>query len=162
MSKKKKQEESNDDHIKVVAVNKSARRDYEIMDTVEAGLVLLGSEVKSIRGGGVNLKESYVRPKGAELILVGCHVSPYAHSRVDAHEVLRDKKLLLHKKEIERLSAQVQQKGLTLIPLRMYFRSGRCKLELGLGRGRKLHDKRDATKKKEAERDMAQAISRRR
>lgn len=158
---KKKQSQSVaqvENGFKVVQVNKKARHDYEIVEVFEAGIVLAGSEVKSIRGGEVNLKESYVKFKGDELFLVGCHISPYSHSRVDAHDPIRDKKLLMHRREIDKLIGKIQQKGLTIVPLRLYFKQGRCKVEIGLGRGKKLHDKRQDMKTREAVRDMARAM----
>ena len=147
---------------KVVAVNKKARHDYEILDTFEAGIVLLGSEIKSIRGGNVNLKESYVRVLNNELVLIGCHVTPYSYSRLETQEPLRERKLLMHRREIERLSSQLQLKGLTLIPLRLYLKGGRCKIEIGLGKGKKLYDKREDLKKKEANREIERALHSRR
>ncbi len=146
--------------VKVAAVNKKARRDYEIVATWEAGLSLLGSEVKAIREGAINLKESYVKEFNGELFLVGCHISPYSHSALDGHEAVRDRKLLLHKREIEIISGSTQKKGLTIVPLRLYFKNGRCKLEIGTGRGRKHHDKRQVEKTKEAERAMQRALKR--
>ena len=145
-----------------LAQNKNARRNYEILDSFEAGISLLGSEIKSIRAGGANLRESYVRLKNSEIFLVGCHISPYQHSPVDAHEPERDRKLLLHRREIDRLEGQVQQKGLTLVPIKLYLKGGRCKIEVGLGKGKKLHDKREDVKQKEAMRDIERAMSRRR
>ncbi len=145
--------------VLVVSVNKRARADYEITERLEAGLVLLGSEVKSIRAGGVNLKDSYIRPKAGELFLVGSHVSPYAMSRVDSHEAVRDRKLLVQRKELDRLAVSVQQKGLTLVPLRLYFRNGRCKLEFGVGKGKKHYDKREDVKAREAKRDIERVFS---
>ncbi|MCB0343692.1 MAG: SsrA-binding protein SmpB [Bdellovibrionales bacterium] len=144
----------------VISSNKKARRDYEIIDTYEAGIVLQGSEVKSIRDGGINLKDSYVRIKGGEIFLVGSHISPYSHAPADAHETVRDRKLLMQKREIERLTGQVQQKGLSLIALQIYFRNGRCKLEIGLGKGKKLYDKRQDVKDREARRTMERALKR--
>lgn len=146
----------------LIASNKKARRDYEILQTLEAGIALVGSEVKSLREGGVNLKDSYVRIIRGECFLVGCHISPYSHSRVDAHETTRDRKLLLHRREIERLVGSVQQKGLSLIPLKLYFKQGRAKLEIGLGKGKKLHDKRQDLKSREAQREIQRALRGRR
>lgn len=144
--------------ILVAAVNKKARVEYEILDRIEAGVALIGSEVKSIREGGMNLKESYVRVKGAEIFLIGAHISPYRHSRADAHEPTRERKLLLHRREIDRLAGQVQQKGLTLVPLRVFFKNGRAKLEVGLGRGKKLYDKREDIKAREAQREIERGM----
>ena len=158
MAGNRKTDSSTDGGVLVVAANRKARADYEILDKAEAGIVLVGSEVKSIRNGGINLKDTYIRVKGGELFLVGSHISPYSHSRVDAHETVRDRKLLMHKKEIIRLGVQVQQKGLSLVPLRVYFRKGRCKVEIGVGRGKKLHDKRQDLKAREAMRDIERSL----
>ncbi|MCB0322231.1 MAG: SsrA-binding protein SmpB [Bdellovibrionales bacterium] len=158
-AKKSAQKGEGESGARVVDVNKKARHDYEIISTAEAGIVLTGSEVKSIRQNGVSLRDSYVRMKGTECYLVGAHVAPYAFAGLNAHEPYRERKLLLHRREIERLGAQVQTKGLTLIPLRIYFNpKGRCKLEIGVGRGKKLHDKRQDQKAKEARRDMERAL----
>lgn len=141
-----------------VARNRQARFAYDILETVEAGIELTGSEIKSIRAGRVNLKEAFVRFGGGEAFLVGCHISPYPQAGYAQHEPLRERKLLLHKREIERLGGQVQLKGLTVIPTRMYFRGNWLKVELGLARGKKLHDKRETlrrrTLEREAERDI--------
>lgn len=158
MSKKKGPQSV--DGVLVVASNKTAHRDFEILEKFEAGLVLSGSEVKSIRAGEVNLKEAYVREKNGELFLVGCHITPYAFSRQDEIDPVRQRKLLMHKDEIELLSTKSQHKGLTMVPIKLYFKGGRCKLELGLGRGKKLHDKRQDIKAKEANRDMERALRR--
>lgn len=146
--------------VLIVAQNRGARRDYEIVEILEAGLVLRGSEVKSIRAGGGRIDEAYVRIRDGEAVLLGAHIAPYSHSPGDAHEPARDRVLLLHKREIERLAAKLQQKGLSIVPLRLYFKSGRCKVEIGLGRGKKLHDKREDVKKREADRAMARALKR--
>ncbi len=157
---KKGKRKAEEEGVLQVSTNRNARRLYEITSSLEAGIVLLGSEVKSIRAGGLNFKDSYVREKRGELFLVDCHIAPYSHSRVDSHKPERERKLLLHKQEIERLLAQIGKKGLTIVPLRMYFKSGRCKLEIGVGRGKKLHDKREDLKKAEAIRDIERAIRR--
>ena len=152
---KKKKKNSQQEGRLVIDVNKKARRDYEILDRFEAGIALLGSEVKSIRTGGVSLRDSYIRFKSGECFLVGCHISPYKFSRNDAHDPYRDRKLLLHGREISRLASQVQAKGLTAVPLSIYFNlKGRCKLELGLGKGKKLYDKREDIKEREAKRAL--------
>ena len=159
MAKKTRSTKAGEDGSRVVDFNKKARHDYEILDTLEVGLVLSGSEVKSVREGGISLRESYVRVKGAECFLVDCHIAPYKFSRKDDQEPYRERKLLLHKREIERLGIQIQQKGLTIVPLKVYFNArGRCKLELGVGRGKKLHDKRQDMKSKEAKRAMDRAL----
>jgi SsrA-binding protein len=158
MAKGSNAEKSSADGILIVAQNKKARHDYEILQTAECGIVLSGAEVKSVRAGSMNLKESYVRLKDGELYLVACNISPYSHSRLEDQKAVRDRKLLMHRREIDRLAVQVTQKGLSLIPIKAYFKRGRCKLEIGVGRGKKLHDKRQDLKRKEAERDIARAI----
>jgi SsrA-binding protein len=144
--------------MKVVTTNRRARHDHEILETFEAGIVLVGSEVKSLRDGQVNLKDSYVTVRGGELWLVGCHIAPYAFSRLGGHEPERDRKLLLHRREIDRVSAKLAEKGLTLIPLRIYFKDGKAKAELGLGRGKRAYDKRQSLKAKEQKREMDRAL----
>jgi SsrA-binding protein len=159
MAKKKKNISKDENGRKTIEVNKKARRDYEIVDTFEAGIQLLGSEVKSIRDGGISLRDSYIRFKNGECLLVDCHISPYKYSRRDDIDPYRPRKLLLHKREIERLSSNVQLKGLTAVPLKLYFNEqGRCKLELALGRGKKLYDKRQDVKRKDAQREMQRAL----
>ena len=158
MGKKKTKKVASEEGILIVENNKKARRDYEIIDTSEVGIVLKGSEVKSIREGAVNLKESYVRIIKGELYLVGCHISPYSHAPSDAHKPNRDKKLLAHRKEIDRLDGKVLQKGLTLVPLKLYFKKGRCKLEIGVVRGKKLYDKREDLKEKAVKREMQRVL----
>lgn len=147
--------------MKVVATNRKARHDYEIVEAIESGVVLKGSEVKSLRAGMVNLKDSYVQFRSGEAWLVGCHISPYSFSRGGGHDPDRDRKLLLHRREIDRISARVNERGLSLIPLRIYFKDGIAKLELGLGRGRAHYDKRRAIREKEQRREMDRAVRRR-
>ena len=142
---------------RVVATNRRARHEYEILETLEAGLVLRGTEVKSLRAGGVNFKDSYVTVRNGEPWLLGCHISPYSHGTDANHEPERDRKLLLHRKELGRLTGKIAERGLTLIPLRMYFKRGRVKVELGLGRGKKLHDKRATIRERDTQREMDQA-----
>jgi SsrA-binding protein len=137
-----------------IATNRRARHEYEILETVEAGLVLRGTEVKSLRDGLVNFKDSYASVRNGEGWLLGCHISPYSHGTDANHDPERDRKLLLHKKEIARLSGKISEKGLTLVPLRLYFKGGRAKVELGLARGKKLHDKRATLREREARREM--------
>ena len=142
-----------------IAVNRQARFNYFISDTFEAGIVLFGSEVKSIREGKVNLKDAYVRFSGREIYVVGLHISPYSHSaNVAADDPTRTRKLLLHKHEIARLIANIAQKGLTCVPLSLYFKKGVVKIEIGIAKGKKQHDKRDSIKKKENERELRQAL----
>jgi SsrA-binding protein len=140
--------------LKMVAENRKARHDYEIMDRMEAGLVLVGTEVKSARQGRVNLKDSYVSTRGGELYLVQCHISPYTHSYYDNHDPLRERKLLMHRQEIRRLIGKITERGLTLIPLKIYFRKGRLKVELGLAKGKRAHDRRAAVRERDLKRDV--------
>jgi len=143
---------------KIVCVNKKARHNYFINEIYEAGLVLLGSEVKSLRDGKANLKDSYARIQKGEAFLVNAHVSPYPGANQFNHEPTRPRKLLLHQREIERLTGKTKEKGLTLIPLRLYFKNGRAKVELGLARGKKLYDKRETLKRKMAEREVERSL----
>jgi SsrA-binding protein len=149
-----------DKQEKVVATNRKAFHDYEITDKFEAGIVLKGTEVKSLREGRVNLKDSYaaVNSRG-EAMLHNCHISPYSHGNIMNHDPLRPRKLLLHRKEINKLMGQTQQKGLTLVPLRIYFTPrGHAKVELALARGKKHHDRRESIKEREAGREMERAM----
>ncbi len=143
---------------RVVVTNRKATHLYEILETYEAGLVLRGTEVKSLREGQANFKDSYALVEGGEAWLVGCHINPYHHGSDANHDPVRRRKLLLHRGEISRLLGKVQERGLTLVPLRLYFKNGRAKLELGLGRGRKLRDKRHAIREREMRREMDRAV----
>ena len=143
-----------------ITVNRRARHDYHIDETIEAGLVLSGSEVKSLRAGKAQLKDSHARIKNGEMWLVNAHISEYLPSAQFGHEPTRSRKLLLHKREIERLTGKIKERGLTLIPLRMYFKHGRAKVELGLARGKKLYDKRESIKERETRREMERAARR--
>jgi SsrA-binding protein len=148
---------------KLIAANRRARHDYAILDTVEAGLVLHGSEVKSLRLGHVQLADAYARISSGEAWLEGVHIAPYANAvGFGAHEPERPRKLLLRSDEIERLGARVNQDRLTLVPLSLYFKAGRAKVELGLARGRNKGDKRQAMAEKDAARDIARALGRQR
>lgn len=138
----------------VVARNRRARFQYEILDTVEAGLALLGPEVKSLRTGKANLTEGYAVIRGGEAFLVGVHISPYEQAGRASPDPRRERKLLLHRSEIGRLAGQVAQRGLTLIPLELYFRNGRAKVELAVARGKRSHDKRETIRRREQEREM--------
>ena len=140
-----------------VATNRRARHEYEILETIEAGLVLRGTEVKSLRAGHVNFKDSYATVRNNEAWLLGCHISPYSHGTDANHDPERDRKLLLHRRQIARLSGKVAERGLTLIPLRLYFKRGRAKVEVGLARGKKLHDKRSAIREREVRRELDKA-----
>lgn len=144
-----------------VARNKRARHDYELIETWEAGIVLVGSEVKSLRDGKANLQDAYGIVRDGELYLLNCHIAPYSKSGYVRHEPTRTRKLLLHKAEIRRLIGAVERKGLTLVPLELYFKRGLAKVSIALGRGKKLHDKRDDEKKRDAVREMARAVTRR-
>ena len=142
---------------RTVATNRRARHQYEILETIEAGLVLRGTEVKSLRAGQVNFKDSYATMRNAEAWLLGCHISPYSHGTDQNHDPERDRKLLLRRREIARLGGKIAERGLTLVPLRLYFKGGRAKIELGLARGKKLHDKRSAIREREVRREMDRA-----
>lgn len=146
---------------RVLATNRKAFFQYEVLERAEAGIVLVGTEVKSIRDGGLEFKDAYVDARGGELLLVGCRIAPYSHGNLMNHAPDRARKLLLHKREIEKLAGRVRERGLTLLPLRAYLKNGRVKLEIGLGRGKRAHDKREAIKKKDQEREARQAMSRR-
>ena len=134
---------------RIICQNKKALHEYEILETIEAGMVLVGSEVKSLRDGRANLKDSYARVKKGEVFLYGLHISPYTHASYNNHEPERVRKLLLHNYEIKRLTGKTQERGFSLIPLKIYFNQGRIKAELALARGKKLYDKRESLKKKE-------------
>ena len=142
---------------RTIATNRRARHEFLILETVEAGLVLRGTEVKSLREGEVTFKDSYATIRNGEGWLLGCHINPYSHGTDANHDPERDRKLLLHRKEIGRLSGKIAERGWTLIPLRLYFKGGRAKIELGLGRGKKLHDKRAALRDRDVRREMDQA-----
>ena len=143
---------------KLVASNRRARHDFSILETHEAGLVLQGTEVKALRDSRADLKESYARIEGNEAWLLGLHISPYAQGNRANHDPLRPRKLLLHRGEINRLLGKIMEKGLTLVPLRLYFKEGRAKVELGLARGRKMLDKRHAIREREERREVARAL----
>jgi SsrA-binding protein len=145
-----------------IAVNRRARHEFLIEETIEAGLVLLGSEIKALRQGKANLKDSYGRIEGDEVWLWNAHISPYGPASQFGHEPTRARKLLLHRAEIERLHGKVKERGLTLIPLRLYFKKGRAKLELALARGKKQHDKRESIKEREMRREIDRALAARR
>lgn len=147
--------------IKLVSDNRQARFQYEILETFEAGIQLRGTEVKSVRAGKVNLRDGYVLIRHNEAWLLNAHISPYnASGDYFNHEPKRDRKLLLHRKEIRRLIGQLEQKGLTLVPLKMYLKGSLVKVSLGLGRGKKLHDKRETLKRRQDTREMARALKR--
>jgi len=145
-----------------IAVNRRARHEFLIEETVEAGVALMGSEVKALREGKANLKDSYGRIENGEVWLWNAHISPYDPASQFGHEPTRTRKLLLHREEIERLHGKVKERGLTLVPLRLYFKNGRAKVELALARGKKQHDKRDAIRDREQRREIERAMSARR
>ncbi|MDR3120731.1 MAG: SsrA-binding protein SmpB [Clostridiales bacterium] len=149
------------DAIKVVAQNKKARHDYFIEQSFEAGIVLSGTEVKSVRLGKSNLKDSYAAIEGGEVFLFGMHISPYEQGNIFNKDPLRDRKLLLHRKEISRLIGLIQQKGLTIVPLQVYFRRGKVKIELGVARGKKLYDKREDIAEQSARREIDRRLKER-
>ena len=142
------------EEIKVIAQNKKARHDYFIEQTIEAGIELSGTEVKSIRQGKVNLKDSYATIENGEVILNGMHISPYEQGNIFNKDPLRDRKLLLHRHEINRLVGYTQQKGMTLVPTQLYFKKGKVKVELGIAKGKKLYDKRDDMADRDAKREI--------
>ena len=144
--------------MKIVCQNKKAFHDYSIDETLEAGIQLLGTEVKSLRDGKANLKDSYVLIKNAEAFLLNCHISPYSHGNIMNHDPLRTRKLLLHRKEIERLRGKIQQKGYTLLPLKIYFKDSYVKVEVGLAKGKKIYEKRETIKEREAKRTIERAM----
>ncbi len=148
-------------HVKVVATNRKARHDYHIDDSLEAGLVLTGSEIKSIRAGQVNLRDSYAIVRDNELWLVNTHIAPYKQASSANHEPRRERKLLMHRREINRLIGKLQEKGLTLVPLKIYLKDSRAKVELGLARGKKLYDKRQSLRERDDRRQMDRAMGRR-
>jgi SsrA-binding protein len=152
---------SKEDGRKIVCKNKRAWHEYEILETVEAGMVLVGTEVKSLREGRVNLRDSYAKVLGEQVYLVDAHISPYSHGNIMNHDPLRERKLLLHKKEIQRMGGKVAERGLTLIPLQIYFKQGKAKVELGLAKGKRLYDKRAAIKKRDEGREMMRELKRR-
>ncbi len=143
---------------KIICRNRKAYHDYFIEETYEAGIVLVGTEVKSLRMGKANLVDSYAVFRGEELFLLNAHIAPYSHAARDNHEPTRSRKLLLHRRELQRLMGKVRERGLTIVPLKLYFKRGKVKVELGLVKGKKLYDKREALKKKamskEVEREM--------
>jgi len=147
---------------KVAATNRKAYHDYFIQETLEAGISLLGTEVKSLREGRVNLKEGYVAIKDNEAFLLNCHISPYSHGNLQNHDPLRPRKLLLHRKEISRLWGALTQKGLTLLPLKIYFKKGKAKVEIGLAKGKREYEKRDTIKAKEDRREIERHLKSRR
>jgi SsrA-binding protein len=147
---------------RVLATNRKAFFHYEVLERAEAGVVLAGTEVKAIRDGGLNFSDSWVEFRNGEMFLVGCRVAPYSHGNLMNHAPERVRKLLLHKREIRKLGGRATERGLTLVPLRAYLKNGRVKLEIGLARGKQAHDKRDALREKDQERETRRALRSRR
>ena len=150
-------EKKNEGH-KIIAQNKKARHDYFVEETYEAGIALTGTEVKSLRAGRANLKDSYAQVENGEMFLLNMHISPYEQGNRFNVDPVRPRKLLLHESEINRLFGKVMQQGLTLVPLKVYFHKGRAKVELALARGKKLYDKRSSTAERDAKREMERAL----
>lgn len=146
---------------KLIASNKKAFHDYFVLQKAEAGVALTGTEVKSLRDGKANIKDSYVIFKNGEAFLFNAHISPYSHGNLQNHEPERNRKLLLHRREIDKLHEQVVEKGLTVVPLRLYFKGGKVKVEIAVVRGKKLYDKRETEKKRELDREAAVAMKQR-
>jgi len=146
---------------KLIASNKKAFHDYFVLQKAEAGVALTGTEVKSLRDGKANIKDSYVIFKDGEAFLFNAHISPYSHGNLQNHEPERNRKLLLHRREIEKLREQVVEKGLTVVPLRLYFKGGKVKVEIAVVRGKKLYDKRETEKRRELDREAAVAMKQR-
>ena len=147
-------------HIKIVTENRKARHNYHIEEQIEAGMVLLGTEVKSMRSGRANLKDSYGRIKNGELYVYQMHISPYPFAYYDNHDPLRPRKLLLRKTELKRLTAKIREKGFSVIPLRVYFKNGKAKITIALARGKRKYDKRESIKNREMKREMDRAKKR--
>ncbi len=154
--------EKQDQGEKLLANNRKAFHEYFILEKLEAGIALLGTEVKSVREARINLRESYAAIKEGEAYLFNCHISPYSHGNRENHDPLRKRKLLLHAREIRKLIGKTQEKGLTLVPLRVYLKRGRIKVELGVARGKKLYDKRETERRKEVDRETRTAVKQRR
>lgn len=158
MSKHKPAPDREHDNERVIAVNRSAKHEYEVLESIECGIVLVGSEVKSLRTGRMSLDEAYGRMKEGEVWLIGCDIPEYVQANRFNHLPRRPRKLLLHRREIKKIAGKAYEKGLTLVPLKMYFKGGRAKLLLGVCRGKKLYDKRQAKKTADVKRDLARVM----
>jgi SsrA-binding protein len=158
MAKNKPEPDREHDNERLIAQNRRARHEYEIVDTLECGIVLVGSEVKSIRSGKVSLEEAYGRMKNGEVWLIGCDIPEYLQANRFNHEPKRPRKLLMHRREVHKFASKAYETGLTLVPLKLYFKKGKAKILLGIGRGRKLHDKREKLKKQTMGRDIQRAL----
>ncbi len=159
MAKKGSQQESGD--LKVIATNRRAFHDYHILETLETGIALTGSEIKSIRAGKISLAEAYARVDDGELWLLGAHIAPYSHGAYANHDPLRPRKLLAHSGEIEELRRTVDQKGMTRVPLRVVLKRGKAKIDIGVARAKKLYDKRATESERQSKRDMERALAER-
>jgi SsrA-binding protein len=157
---KAKEKKSDREGVKIVAQNRSASYNYELLDRLEAGMVLVGTEVKTLREGKGALRDSYAEVRAGEVWLVHCHIPEYQPGGPRNHDPLRKRKLLLNKREIDKILVQTQQKGMTVVPLKLYFRDGRAKCELAVARGKKFHDRREAERNKEARREAKEAMAR--
>jgi len=144
--------------LKIIATNKKAFHNYHVLERYEAGIVLSGTEVKSLRDGRINLKDSYALVRQGEVFLLNCHISPYSHGNRENQEPTRTRKLLLHKREIQKLIGKTVEKGLSLVPLSVYFKTGRAKVEIAVVKGKKLFDKRETERRKESDRELARIM----
>jgi SsrA-binding protein len=160
-AKSSKKPDAEHDNERVIAVNRRARHEYDVLETMECGIVLVGSEVKSLRTGKLSLEEAYGRVRDGEVWLIGCDIPEYAQANRLNHEPKRPRKLLMHRREVRKFANRAYEHGLTLVPLRMYFKEGRAKVLMGLCRGRKLHDKRETIKKADVQRELQRAMRRR-
>jgi len=161
MAERRKHSKPTSGEENIIARNKKARFEYEVLDTFEAGIALLGSEVKSLRNRDVNINDAFVRPRREELWLLGANIKPYAQATIVNHEPLRPRKILLHRREILRIVSRIAERGHTVVPLKMYWKHGKAKVLIGLVRGKRTYDKRETIKKRDAKRDMERALRRR-
>jgi len=162
MSRKPSEKTAREEAQKIIADNRKAQHDYHLLETFEAGVALLGTEVKSIREGGVNLRDSFARIEAGEVWIYNVHISPYRNRGYSNHEPTRRRKLLLHRQEIRKLIGKTVERGMTLVPLRMYLKNGRVKVAISLAKGKKAHDKRETVKRREADRETRAAMKERR
>ena len=162
MSPKPSEKTAREEAQKIIADNRKAQHDYHLLETFEAGVALLGTEVKSIREGGVNLRDSFARIEAGEVWIYNVHISPYRNRGYSSHEPTRRRKLLLHRQEIRKLIGKTVERGMTLVPLRMYLKNGRVKVAISLAKGKKAHDKRETVKRREADRETRAAMKERR
>lgn len=158
--KKKAPVDREHDNERLIAQNRKARHEYEVIDTLECGIVLVGSEVKSLRKGTLSLDDAYGRVKDGEVWLMGCDIAEYVQANQFNHDPRRPRKLLMHRREVKKFASKAFEQGLTLVPLKMYFKEGRAKVLMGIAKGRKLYDKREVMKKKSMQRDISRAMRR--